>query len=102
MTGKPFYTDYARHILRYYIGHRNDTPLIFHSDADKLNFNAAKCGLGRMIASERVILEDVYLLAGDTRTSVQSVAKSYNTNENNIWQILNRAEKLIAKERGLI
>jgi len=102
MTGKPFYTDYARHMFRYYIPRRDDKSIVFHSDAEKLNFGAAQRTMGRMIASERVILEDVYLLAGDTRTSVQSVAKSYNTNENNIWQILNRAEKLIAKERGLI
>jgi len=102
MTGKPYYTDYARHIFRYYIRHRDDKPLIFHTDAEKLNFGAAQRALGRMIASERVIMEDVYLLPSDMRTSVQTIAERYKTSDNNIWQIMNRAEKLVAKERGLI
>ena len=101
MSDKPYYADYCRHILRYYIQHKCDNPR-FKTPIDKENYRSAHTALNRLSATEREIIEDIYNYATDIKKGIQAATERHSVSEAYAWQTLKRAERLIAKERGLI
>lgn len=97
---KPFYTDYVRHCMRFYA--RNTNKPRFNSEVDKNNWYACHRAIEKYSDSEKEILIKVYSLRDTLADNVYEVAKSYNLDQNDIWDMLKELEHSIGKKRGLI
>jgi hypothetical protein len=95
-----FYTDYARHCLRFYT--RNLTASRFKSEVDKRNWLACVSAFKAYSERDRNILVSVYSNFDTLADNVYETAKKYNINQSLIWDMMKDIERKIAKKRGLI
>lgn len=96
---RAFYSDYVNHCLRFYA--RHSCP-IFHSEADKKNWNACDSALKSFTDSDRDMILSVYTEGDTIPDNVYQIAKSKGVNQDTIWKMVNELEKKVAKRRGLI
>jgi viroplasmin and RNaseH domain-containing protein len=97
---KPFYTDYVRHCMRFYA--RTTNKPRFNTEVDKNNWYACHRAIEKYSDTEKDILIKVYSLRDTLADNVYEVAKLYNLDQNDIWDMLKELEHNIAKKRGLI
>ena len=95
-----FYTDYARHCLRFYT--RNLNASRFKSEVDKRNWLACVSAFKAYSERDRNILVSVYSNFDTLADNVYEAAKKYNINQSLIWDMMKDIERKIAKKRGLI
>lgn len=95
-----FYTDYARHCLRFYT--RNLNASRFKSEVDKRNWLACVSAFKAYSERDRNILVSVYSNFDTLADNVYEAAKKYNINQALIWDMMKDIERKIAKKRGLI
>lgn len=99
--GKPFYSDYVKHALRFYT--RNiSKPTVFKSKADKNNWLSCYSVIKFYPERERDILISVYSGFDTLPDEVYNTSQKYNVNQNIIWDLMKEVEHKIAKLRGLI
>ena len=96
---RSYYSDYVQHCMRFYARHPNPK---FNSEAEKLNWNACDNALKRFEVSEKDILMSIYQSGDTLADNVYNLSLQKNINQNNIWKLVSRLEKMIAKRRGLL
>ena len=96
---RAFYSDYVNHCLRFYA--RHSCP-IFHSEADKKNWNACESALKSFTDSDRDILLAVYREGDTIPDNVYQLSVTMNISQDIIWKLINELERKIAKRRNLI
>lgn len=97
---RPFYSEYARHCLRFYT--RNLTTSTFNTTVDEDNWYACRRAIARFTEDEKNIIVRVYALYDTIPDNVYEVSNLYQIDQNIIWDLLKRVERTVAKERGLI
>ena len=97
---KPYYTDYVRHCLRFYV--RNTDKPRFNSEVDKNNWYACQRAVERYAMDERAIIVYVYGMRDTLADNVYEIAKSHRIDQNIVWDMLKELEHRVARNRGLI
>lgn len=98
--GKPCYTDYIRHSLRFYCRYHDN--IRFRNDVDKQNWQACDHVMRLCAELEQEILFDVYRGYDPIEENVRKTADKFGMLPNDIWRIMYPFERDIAKRRGLI
>lgn len=97
---KPFYSDYVRHMLRFYT--RNPNIEHFKSDVDNDNWYSCYEIFDQYSGRDKDILTYVYSCYDTLPDNVYEMSKKYDINQNIIWDMLKDVEKKIAIRRGLL
>lgn len=98
---KSYYSDYAKHCLRFYVRHPNPR---FHSMCDRRDWESAEGALHALSAEDRDFLMEVYRAKGgkfEDRAKEIAERMDYRP-KNRIWKTISRIERDVAKRRGLI
>jgi hypothetical protein len=102
---KPYYSEYVRHCLRYYIktwdegkgGHP-----IFRSDADRENWSACYQVLKDYSEYDMDLIAFVYRRGDTIADNVLALSTLKRVPQDAIWSLINTTERKIAKKRGLL
>ena len=97
---KPFYSDYVRHMMRFYS--RNKTISHFKTDVDKQNWIACNRAIQDYSDRDKDILISVYGGYDTLPDNVYEMATKYHINQNIIWDMMKEFERKLAKQRRLI
>ena len=99
ILSKTFYTDYVRHMARFYFRSNLGLRQNFKSDVDAANWkschNAAK-------DFDKNILILVYEPRDEIENNVKATAVFFNVSEMTLWDTVRRFEEMVARKRGLI
>lgn len=99
ILSKTFYTDYVRHMARFYFRSNLGLRQNFKSDVDAANWkschNAAK-------DFDKNILICVYEPRNEIEENVKATAVFFNVSEKTLWDTVRRFEEMVARKRGLI
>lgn len=99
ILSKTFYTDYVRHMARFYFRSNLGLRQNFKSDVDAANWkschNAAK-------DFDKNILIRVYEPRDEIENNVKATAVFFNVSEKTLWDTIRRFEEMVARKRGLI
>ena len=99
ILSKTFYTDYVRHMARFYFRSNLGLRQNFKSDVDAANWkschNAAK-------DFDKNILICVYEPRNEIEENVKATAVFFNVSEKTLWGTVRRFEEMVARKRGLI
>lgn len=94
------YSDYTNHCIRIYVS--NDKP-DFDNNVDNHNWRVVNEAFNYFSSKEQEMLKDVYrhqlLTLPD---AVSTVARKYNMRNQDIWQLLSKLQREVAKLRGLL
>lgn len=105
LTGKPFYTDYVRHALRFYARHGAElggTPT-FRREVDRLNWTACDAAVRSLSDEEKRTVLRVFGADGnELERSVTTIAQERGVTVNALWALVRGVERLVAVHRGLI
>lgn len=97
---RAFYSEYARHCMRYYA--RNTNKPRFNTEVDEKNWYACHRAIERYSERDRDILIRVYALYDTLADNVYEVATVNQIDQNLIWDLIKDLERRIAKKRGLL
>lgn len=97
---KPFYSDYVRHMLRFYT--RNLSITDFKSDVDNNNWYACYEVFEQYSERDKDILTYVYSSYDTLPDNVYKISLAHNINQNIVWDMLKDVERKIAIRRGLL
>lgn len=97
---KPFYSDYVRHIMRFYARNLHNTH--FRKDVDKVNWMACHNVISTCSNRDKDILVYVYGSYDTLADNVYTMSKKYHIHQNIIWDTMKEIERKIAIERKLI
>lgn len=97
--GRTFYTDYVKHIMRFYS--RNIDLKVFKSSVDRDNWNACHTTLILKYNQYKDLLLEVYSGYDILDEEVSKAAIKYSIEKKTIWDLLKRFEKDVAIQRGL-
>ena len=99
ILSKTFYTDYVRHMARFYFRSNLGLRQNFKSDVDAANWkschNAAK-------DFDKNFLIRVYEPRDEIENNVKATAVFFNVSEKTLWDTVRRFEEMVARKRGLI
>lgn len=102
---KPYYSEYVRHCLRYYIKTLDDGNgghPIFKNEVDKANWSVCD-GVLKNYSEDALDMVAYIYRPGDTiPDKIYELAKSKGVHQDTIWSLVNNLERKIAKRRGLI
>lgn len=96
---RTYYSEYIRHCMRFYARHPHPK---FHSDADKLNWNACDSAMRSFTDSEKDILMTVYREGDTIPDNIYKVSVNRNIKQDSVWKLVNELERKVAKRRNLI
>ena len=102
---KPYYSEYVRHCLRYYIKTWDEAPgclPAFKSDADKANWSACYYVLRDYSQSNFDTVAEIYRPGDTISDKIYQMAKDRGVHQDTIWSLVNTTERKIAKKRGLL
>jgi hypothetical protein len=74
----------------------------YKSEADKKNWLAVQVTMKTFTDNEQKNLQEVYSGGGTLADNVYRLAKRLHTNQDTIWHLIEKAERSVAKRRGLI
>lgn len=97
---RPFYSDYARHCLRFYS--RNTEKPRFNTEVDEKNWYACNRAMDSFSDRDWGIILRVYSAYDTIADNVYEVAKAFNLDQNIIWDLMKKVERVVAKKRGLL
>ena len=97
---RTYYTDYVRHMLRFYS--RNYDLHSFKSDVDKSNWLSCKSVLDTLSENDRDMLIQVYGGFDTLADEVFNTSREYKIDQNIIWDLMKKVENKIAHRRKLI
>lgn len=102
---KPFYSEFVRHCLRYYIKTMDEgkggVP-IFKSEADKANWKACYEALKNCSEDEMDTIAYIYRQGDTIPDKIYQLSKDKGVNQDTIWGLINHIERRVAKQRGLV
>ena len=97
MRPRPYYCDFASHALREWAkGYKPTT------EARALNRQAVIRAVKALGETECSLLCDIYASHLPIKNAVPQIAFRYSWNENDVWDLLRRTEKRVAKEAGIL
>jgi hypothetical protein len=102
---KPYYSEFVRHCLRYYIktlGDGKGGHPIFRSDADRENWGACYHVLKDYSESDMDVIAYLYRPGDTIADKIYQMAKAKRVPQDTIWSLVNNTERKIAKRRGLL
>lgn len=102
---KPYYSEYVRHCLRYYVktlDEGNGGHPIFKSEADKANWGACYHVLKEYPQSHFDIVCEIYRPGDTIADKIYMMAKNRRVSQDTLWGLINNTERKIAKKRGLL
>lgn len=102
---RPYYSEYVRHCLRYYIKTLDDGNgghPIFTSDADRENWSACYHVLKNYTQKDMDIIAEIYRPGDTIADKIYLLAKNRRVSPDSIWSLINALERKIAKKRGLL
>ena len=97
---KPFYSDYVRHMMRFYS--RNINQPCFKTDVDKQNWVSCDRVIKDYSVRDKDILTSAYGGFDTLPDNVYEIAKRYHINQSIIWDMMKEFERKVAKQRKLI
>lgn len=97
---KPFYSDYVRHMMRFYS--RTHNKVVFKSEADRQNWIACDQAIHNYSDRDKDILISVYGGYDTLPDNVYKMATKYHINQNIIWDKMKEFERTVARIRNLI
>lgn len=96
---KTYYSDYARHCLRFYC--RCPHPA-FQSDAAKHDWYAGKRAVESFTPRHQALLQSLYQNRDTLEDAVYAAAQAAETDQGKIWKLVCEAERRVAKNRGVL
>ena len=99
MIIKKCYTDYVRHIIRFYSRYLGKTH--FRNNIERANWYACHTALESYSDRDKDILVYVYGAPDTLGDNVYIMANKYRINQNIIWDMMREFELNVAIERGL-
>ncbi len=102
---KPYYSEYVRHCLRYYIKTLDDGNgghPIFANDVDRENWSACYHVLKNYSQKDMDIIAEIYRPGDTMADKIYLLAKNRQVSQDTIWSLINTIERKIAKKRGLL
>lgn len=96
---KKYYTDYVRHMLRFYI--RNRKQPRFSNAVDACDWLACDRVFEKCDNVSQDILSAVFTSNDELASTVYQVAREFNTNQGTVWDLLKVVERQIAVERNI-
>lgn len=102
---KPYYSEYVRHCLRYYVKTLDEgrgCHPIFKSDADRENWSACYHVLKDYSPSDMGIISEIYRPGDTIADKIYLMAKTRGVSQDRFWGLINNTERKIAKKRGLL
>ena len=102
---KPYYSEYVRHCLRYYIKTLDEGKgghPIFKTDADRENWRACFHVLKDYSDRDMDIIAEIYRPGDTIADKIYQMAQNMRVHQDTIWGLINATERKIAKKRGLL
>lgn len=97
---KTYYSEYARHCLRFYIRHPNPK---FECVTDRKDWFAARDAVESLKDDEQEFINNIYTsYVNEISERVKNAADDMNFTLKKAWGTMCIAEKRVAKNRGLI
>ena len=97
---RPFYTEYVRHMLRFYT--RNLSLTDFKSEVDRTNWYACHDVLKIYSSRDTAILIYVYSSFDTLPDNVYNISNAHNIHQNIVWDMMKELERKLAIRRGLL
>ena len=98
-----YYAEYVDHMLRHYSRTRNADEDELHGHVDAQNWTACRDALGRWKETDRTVIIRVFCtVKSRTDDAVRVVAEEMRMPYGQVFALVRRARKEIARERGLI
>lgn len=97
---KPFYSTYVSHCMRFYS--RFPDMQKFNTVADKENWLACQKALKHYSERDRKILTEIYSGRDTFADNIYEISIKYKINQDYLWEMIGKFERLVARKRGLI
>ena len=98
---RPFYSDYVRHMMRFYTRTANTKPN-FKTEVDRLNWHTCEEVIKGYSENAREAFIAIYSGYDTLTNEVLEVAKVRSLRPSIIWDSMKEFERKVAKRRGLI
>ena len=101
---KPYYSEYVRHCLRYYIKTLDEGKgghPIFKSEVDKVNWSACYEVLKDYSVNDVETIAHIYRPGDTISDKIYLLSKEKRVSQDTLWNLINTVERKIAKQRGL-
>lgn len=102
---RPYYAEYVRHCLRYYIKTLDDGNgghPTFANDVEKENWSACHYVLKNYTQADMDMIAELYRRGDTLADKIYQCAKDRRVSQDTIWNTINTLERKIAKKRGLL
>lgn len=102
---KPYYSEFVRHCLRYYIKTLDDGKggcPIFRSEAERANWSACNSALKDLSEGDMDMISYIYRPGDTIPDKIYMLAKERGVNQDSIWSFINTTERKVARKRGLV
>lgn len=98
---RTFYSDYVRHALRFYSRNSLTVPH-FKTDVDKENWWSCHKVISQYPVKAKQMLLSVYSGYDTLPDEVYIASQKWQTEQNEIWDLMKEIERKIAHKRGLL
>lgn len=98
---RTYYTDYVRHILRFYSRYSATTPP-FKSEVDKQNWWSCHRAIESYSHATKQMLLSVYSGHDTLPDEVYIASQKWKVDQNWIWDTMKEFERKVARKRGLL
>lgn len=102
---RPYYSEFIRHCLRYYIKTLDEgmggCPQ-FRSDADRDNWKACHYALKNYTQADMDIISHLYRSGDTIADKIYTLAKNTGKSQDYYWNLVVSTERKIAKMRGIL
>lgn len=104
MRVKPYYADYANHMLRFYCKNpHTGSSESFKSRCDEFNWRSCFRVVDKLSSKDREIIMTLYDAPGQNMTdNVRMYALNHKITEDYIWNLIHDVSYRVAKMRGLL
>ena len=100
---KFYYTDYARHCLRFYVTTMDiGTTPRFNSEVDKNNWTACYHATKNYGRKNLEIIKEIYSPGDTIPDKIYNLARRLEVPQESISTLVGKVERDVAKKRGLI
>lgn len=97
---KKHYSDYVTHCLRFYS--RHPKPNYFKTEVDRKDWQAVDTVIKGFSEEEQDMLLTVYREGDRIADNIYQLSKKLHIHQDNIWSLVEKLEKKVAKRRGLL
>ena len=95
---KTYYTDYARHCLKFYSRYPNKR--LFNTEAEREDYLSAHMAF-EVYPKYRPMLIEIYGGRDTLEDNVYNASQTYGVAQDDIWHLMSKIELTVAKARGL-